>query len=318
MSLKRLSGIVLVLTLGIAIVILLTSLATGQTSAQAPGDNPRTTELDRVQKVLDHFKCWTIVEGEPVNRTVFLHDQFDFATNAAGQVEPTFETARIGDPTVFCNATTKIHPVAGGQISAGINDVNDHLTCYGMDVLEEFEHRTVEVRNQFGASTLQVEFPIGLCVPTQKLTVQLPGATPQPGGDFPKNLDHFKCYQVIGQPVNERVELQDQFDRLVFGTDHFEDVDVLQPVALCNPTRKVVFRGFTAATLTSSAIKWDVTAVKHPAAHLVCYFIEEPETIVANLVIRNQFGQQQLFAGASEFLCVPSLKREVGSTGPNP
>lgn len=315
MSLKRLSGIVLVLTLGIAIVILLTSLATGQTSAQTPGDNPRTTDLDRVQKVLDHFKCWT-VNGGPVDRVAYLHDQFDFERNAAGQLEPTFETVRVLDPTVFCNATQKIH----GDNSAGINDVNDHLTCYDMEELEDpdgFDPRPVEVINQFGTATLQVEFPIGLCVPTQKLTVQLPGATPQPGGDFPKRLDHFKCYQVIGQPVNERVELQDQFDRLFFDGE-FEDVEELQPAILCNPAQKVVFRGFTAATLTSNAIKWEVTAVKHPAAHLVCYFIQPRETITASLEIKNQFGQQHLFAGTSELLCVPSLKREVGSTGPNP
>ena len=110
MSLTRLSGIVMVLTLGIAIVVLLTSLATGRTSAQAPGDDARPSDLDRVQKVLDHFKCWTTEAHPVINRVAYLQDQFDVAPDPTGQVDRNFETVRVLEPEWFCNATTKIHP----------------------------------------------------------------------------------------------------------------------------------------------------------------------------------------------------------------
>jgi len=278
------------------------SLASGGTSAQtAPGDAARADELSKVERVLNHFKCWTATEAEPANRIAYLQDQFD-----TGGPAPSFETVRVEEPKVFCNAARKIH----GANSAGINDADHHLTCYGIEPLDVFLPKLVDVVNQFGSASLEVLRPLGLCVPTQKLLVD--GAKPDIGGGSPRNLDHFKCYEVtVGQPLDEQVEIQDQFDRL-FGANHFEDVLVLEPVLVCNPTKKAVFRGFTSPALTSSSGRLEVTPVRHPNAHLVCYRITPPESLGASVVFRNQFGpEQQLVALASEMLCVPSLKREV-------
>ena len=297
--------------LAIALTLLLgvNGLATGRTSAQtAPGDDTRTGALDRVEKVLNHFKCWT-AQGESASRIAYLQDQFDTTANAAGQTSSGYETVRVDEPRVFCNPARKIH----GTDSAGINDVNHHLTCYGIEALDPFEPRVVDVLNQFGTGRLQVLRPIGLCAPTQKLLVN--GDKPQFGGDAPKGLDHFKCYEVAGQPLDEEVRIQDQFDRLR-GADHFEDVFLLDPLMLCNPVKKAVFRGFVSPVLTASSGRLEVTPVRYPDAHLVCYRLTPPETLAAELVVRNQFGpEQQLVALASEMLCVPSLKREVRTPG---
>jgi hypothetical protein len=283
-------------------------LATGRTSAQtAPRED---AALDKVEKDLNHFKCWTAGQAESVNRIAYLQDQFDVGPTLPGQPSSTFETVRVQEPKVFCNASRKIH----GANSAGINDVDHHLTCYGIEPLDPFLPRLVDVVNQFGAARLEVLRPLGLCVPTQKLLVN--GAKPAIGGDAPRGLDHFKCYEVtVGQPLDEEVQIQDQFDRL-FGANHFEDVLVLEPLLVCNPTKKAVFRGFTSPALTSSAGRLEVTPVRNPDAHLVCYRITPPETLAATVVFRNQFGpEQELVALASEMLCVPSLKREVRTAG---
>ena len=97
------------------------------------------------------------------------------------------------------------------------------------------------MQNQFGPQKLTVTDPILLGVPSQKDT------EPPPSG-----LDHFKCYQATGNPVNAVVDLIDQF--------HFEPgVAVLNPDWFCNPTEKI-----------HNGQDFPIT---DPVDHLVCYLI---------------------------------------------
>ncbi len=105
------------------------------------------------------------------------------------------------------------------------------------------------------------------------------------------NLEHFKCYKVktaIGTPkfARREVTLVDQFGETT--------VTVLKPEALCNPVDK------------------NGEGVKDSDTHLTCYkiiprsFSLKPEVLVA-----NQFGENELTVVSRRTLCVPSAKTEL-------
>ena len=300
----RLGGFFLLLAVAVGLVLFLGS------SGSATGA-PATT-VPEVEKVLDHFKCWT-AEGASADRPAYLQDQFD--QNTAGAV--THESVVARRPEWFCNATQKkaFDPGTGTVHTAGINNLNDHLTCYKLEPLEQFAKWIVNVTNQFGDQRLQVIQPRDLCVPTQKRFVD--DIRPEIGGGAPTNLDHFKCYTVDGQPVVKVVQLQDQFDRLV-GPNNFETVTQLQPYLLCNPVRKTVFTGYVNPLAASKAVRWNVTPIQHPEAHLVCYKIQPQELLPHSLVLQNQFGPQFVATNLSDLLCVPSLKQVIIPPEPTP
>ena len=203
---------------------------------------------------LDHFKCYE-AEGDPVNQIVTLEDQFG--------VEP---EVLVEEPELFCNPVDK-----NGE---GIFDDTAHLTVYEIDEEEEEVERLVSITNQFGDQILIVGAPEFLFVPSEKNGV--PSAL---------NLDHFKCYEAEGDPVNVIVNLQDQF-----GVEPV--VLVAEPELFCNPVDK------------------NGEGILNPTAHLTCYEVdqEEEERVV---IVANQFGDQILEVEDPEFLCVPSEKTEV-------
>lgn len=213
---------------------------------------------------LDHFQCYTVAQGEPANATVTLRDQFGT------------EKANVFDPDTFCNPAAKTH---ANRVTP-IGDEDAHLTFYGIETANQEPPQAVLVGNQFGRDQrLKVGVARYLAVPTQKD----PHAAP-------KNLDHFKCYQAEGQPINASVGLQDQF--------HMQSaVQILDPQLLCNPVEKE----HAGAT----------TPILHPDDHLVCYAIEGSTFDGANVVTHNQFVQGTLSVGAARMLCVPSSKDKV-------
>src|SRR5262249_30867885 len=162
----------------------------------------------QTQPKLDHFKCWTVVEGRPANDFVLLHDQF----NQANELEP----ALVRSPIFFCNPTVKT--LSTGVVTPILHP-DHHLKMYLITTPPE-PTRTVTVFNQFdrvaAGQILTVFQPIILAVPTQKE----PHAEPQ-------GLDHFKCYLTRGEPVDRKVTLQDQFDK-----QRREEVAILRPVLL--------------------------------------------------------------------------------------
>jgi len=160
----------------------------------------------QTEPALDHFKCWTVVEGRPANDFVLLHDQF----NQAGELEP----ALVRSPIFFCNPTVKI-PSTG--VVTPILHPDNHLKMYLITTHPDPTTRTVTFSNQFTAAagqTLTVFQPVILAVPTQK----------DPHAE-PHGLNHFQCYLARGEPINAPVVLQDQFDKQTR-----EAVKVLQPV----------------------------------------------------------------------------------------
>jgi hypothetical protein len=114
-----------------------------------------------------------------------------------------------------------------------------------------------------------------------------------PGGPTaPPNLDHFYCYFAPGPVSPATVMLQDQFDVALKQTEQVQDLRIIR---FCNPVQKTTSNG-------------TVTSIQHPADHLTMYLIT-PEPIIPRVVIvRNQFGPQQLRTGNAVVLAVPSGK----------
>lgn len=98
-------------------------------------------------------------------------------------------------------------------------------------------------------------------------------------------LDHFRCYEAEGNPVNVTVNLEDQF-----GEE--PNVMVGQPKLFCNPVDK------------------NSEGIRNPTVHLTCYEIEDVGEEL-DVSIKNQFGEQSLKVEKPELLCVPSEKISV-------
>jgi hypothetical protein len=143
----------------------------------------------------------------------------------------------------------------------------------------------VSVTNQFGTRVLRVTKAVSLCVPSlKKLGGSAPGTAPNPE----RRLDHFRCYVVDPKQTPRTVTLADQFV-----TTRTHTVSV---VRICNPVSK---NGGT---------------VRKPTAHLACYSIRDiNESRVRAVTVRNQFGVARLSVGRGRSLCVPSLKRDLGT-----
>ena len=231
---------------------------------------------------LDHFKCYSVKEGRPANVIVDLIDQFDPATAPPPPV-------LVGPPIFFCNPAEKLVLTASGGPGAvtPITNPDGHLKMYLITHAAEQPQRTVTVSNQFnpaGAAQLLTVFrPVLLAVPTQK-----------DGHEFPKALDHFKCYITRGRPVQRAVILDDQWDR----DKRPEHVVVFEPVLFCNPVTKI-HDGVTTTPIPRRALVLD---------HLTCYRFIPPSTTVRNVRVLNQFGREKIVAAEARYLCVPSSK----------
>ena len=150
--------------------------------------------------------------------------------------------------------------------------------------------------NQFGSQRLKVGQPVGLFVPTDKGVKQSDGTLSfAPTND----LDHFKCYDVKGQRVKQKVSLSDQF------IPEMAPAAVYAPVLLCNPVMK---------------LHNDLTTyVQYPDDHLVCYEIKMEQS-THDLLLKNQFelDQRSTAVEGPVLLCAPSKKRHLeGGNGGN-
>lgn len=105
-----------------------------------PGDPP---------KLLDHFLCYKVHSASPfTKRTVSLEDQF-----GPGRAE-------IRKPRMLCNPVSK-----NGE---GIQSEEEHLVCYIARGLGRSTRHDVNVRNQFGLTSLSADLVRHLCVPSEK------------------------------------------------------------------------------------------------------------------------------------------------------
>lgn len=211
---------------------------------------------------LEHFQCYAIRAAEPhPDAKVNLKDQFE-----------TPDDVEVVRARRFCNPTRKIDE--NGNFP--IEDINQHLTFYAT-YPQIGPLRWAVVSNQFGQrQVLVLREPVGLAVPTLK-----------PPHEFPKGLDHFRCYAASGASVNKGVRLSDQFITPLTG--HF----VLNPKLFCNPVQK-----------THDDV---VTEIQNPDQHLTCYAMTRTQ-YQDGREVRNQFGDQAFRIGPADTLCVPSRK----------
>lgn len=255
------------LTIALAFVLVLLALASSS-PALARTDTPplETAPLVLAPDAplpLNHFWCYQITTSQPVSVTVRTQDQFD--------KKP--KRTRVGAAVRLCNPVTKVH---NGKTTE-IKYPNDHLLLYDIGDHKTPAALSVQVRNQFGTAQLAVFKPAEvLMVPPRK--------APHPA---PQNTDHFKCYRVEGQPLNVTVGLQDQFQSS-------DAIVVMQPFALCNPTRKY------------HKDKW--TEVRNKDAHLVCYIVT-PKQFSTTRKTSNQFRREEITTTQADILCVPSRKK---------
>jgi len=240
---------------------------------------------------LDHFRCYSNT-GHPAGLTALLEDQFDERLEKVEEVVVVW-------PIGFCNPVAKTIPSPGGGPgqTTDILDPNAHLTMYEIRETTRQRHVTwkVTVDNQFGRQTLFATKPVLLGVPTHKVSVE-----GEPTGlGPPVDLNHFKCYQAKGAPLNAAVTLEDQFETT--------DLLVVEPVLFCNPVEKTV--GTT------------ITEIEDPEAHLTCYNIDLATqigfTTQIHITTNNQFNHiaptPEPFTVVTDerVLCVPSNKAAV-------
>jgi len=240
---------------------------------------------------LDHFRCYSNT-GHPASLTVLLEDQFDQRLEKVEEVVVVW-------PIGFCNPVAKTIPSPGGGPgqTTDILDPNAHLTMYEIRETTTQRHPTwkVTVDNQFGRQTLFATKPVLLGVPTQKVSVE--GEDTELGK--PEGLNHFKCYQAKGAPLNAAVTLEDQFETT--------DLLVVAPVLFCNPVEK---------TVTSTTGVSIVTPIVDPEAHLTCYNLKLATQIGFSTNISIQTNNQFSHISPEPFtvvtdervLCVPSNK----------
>lgn len=98
-------------------------------------------------------------------------------------------------------------------------------------------------------------------------------------------LDHFKCYEAKGDPLDVTVDLHDQFEVE-------PGVLVKKPVFFCNPVAK------------------NGEGILNPAAHLTCYEISD-DGEKRDVVVEHQFGAQTLEVKKPQLLCLRSKKIDV-------
>ena len=210
------------------------------------------------ERGLDHFLIYDVNDVDH-EATVYLKGQFD----RKGAIK-----TQVGALTHFANPVSK-----NGE---EIVDKNAHLTWYKIRQEEEEPERVVTFKNQFGRQVINTGQPVLLAVPAEKR---------EEGSAFPKYLDHFKCYKAVGEPVEKKVTLRDQFgaSRNI----------ATKPVLFCLPVHKRhEDRDFK---------------IMNPDAHLAVYALEK-QPFERRIETKDQFGRNRLEVLSRELLAVPSLK----------
>ena len=173
----------------------------------------------------------------------------------------------------------------------GINDAITHLLGYKVKPIGNDEDVTVidiEVTNQFGAFTIDVEGPDLLLVPTTKGL----GDELRPG--LPGTVDHFLCYEVEDSEFQASATVEDQFG--------IHDVEVVEITLLCNPVEKTVEA--EDGTVTT-------TPVQNPDDRLLCFEIDEGPELDVQVNTDNQIGPELFSVDELELLCLPSVTQDT-------
>ncbi len=203
----------------------------------------------------DHFQSYPAVQaGGSDGPIVTIDDQFGSQTTDLGGVVRFWVPADKNDE--------------------GIDDPFSHLTCY--DIVDGVAGPPVISTNQFGAQPLTLGVPASLCVPTEKLI--FPG---------PVDVDHYKCYEATGAPIDVGVSIVDQFQG--------RTTLVLEPKLFCTPASK------------------NGEGIEDVDTHMTCYSTNPLGQPPGLIPILNQFlpGSVQIELLGPDLLCAPSTKEVV-------
>ena len=210
---------------------------------------------------LNHFLVYEAY-GPVVNDEVMLNDQF-----VSGEVAVVYE------PYLFANPVQKTVP---GSAPTPIEDPNEHWVLYDIwDAESPSADKRIGIDNQFGPQILDLLEREYLAVPSQKISWDQP-------------LDHFKTYWAAGPPVDEVVELTDQFGTVT--------PTVGAPYFFANPTHKV-----------TEEDEW--TPISDYRNHLTFYELWDFDPQVYEVWVDNQFvNDPGLVVAGPLYLAVPSQK----------
>ena len=211
---------------------------------------------------LKHFLVYEVFETEFPEVDVHLKDEFGEGDDV------------VQRPVLFANPVRKTHD----DNVTEIENPNEHLVFYEIQLVP-FEKR-VQIDNQFGPQTLDLDYTSALAVPSQKLAVEQP-------------LNHFKTYlanwMAIPPPTFPvEVQLEDQFGAIT--------ANITDPILFANPVRIWRIEG--------------PTPIFNHDNHLTFYALQYADTPpVWYVQIDNQFGiGQSLWVTGPSFLAVPTQK----------
>ena len=233
-----------------------------------------------IESRLDHFLCYTDLKPiSPEHGMVGLDDQFD--------AEPV--KAQVLDSRLFCNPANKEH----GHGHTSIIHAENHLVLYDLRH-PKVPNRAVEVDNQFGkGQRLKVGQAVGLFVPTMTVYTLDDGTL---GFAPTAELDHFKCYDVKGENVKQKVSVSDEF------VPEMSAAGVYAPDMLCNPVVKIHPIDSTTVTRTD---------ILNSDDHLVCYRLRMKQS-THKIMFHNQFeSRDETVVDGPKLLCAPSIKRHI-------
>lgn len=140
-----------------------------------------------VNREINHYLVYE-VERAKASATVGLTSNFD-----SGEIEAT-----VGDVVYFANPADKRH----GNDRFRIEDEHAHLAWHEIQCEPE-PVRRLRGRTQFGNFRMELEQPVGLLAPAEKV---------EDGSQMSNDIGHYKLY-VVGQctDVEVVVDLRDQF-----------------------------------------------------------------------------------------------------------
>ncbi|HEX9667380.1 MAG TPA: hypothetical protein VGA95_12605 [Thermodesulfobacteriota bacterium] len=244
--------------LGILVLMLLLSICIfgpHPTFAQPPTPTPPVFNLD-------HFKAYNIHVKEKKLPEVSVQDQF-----------MPYRPEKINPDRIrfFANPVSKDN--------AGKKDEFAHLTWYR--IRKDKPEKEITYLNQFTEfkpNKITVRKLSALLVPTEKI---------EKNSQFPKNLDHYLCYQVVtGFDRSKQITLDDQFQEKV-------TTSAGGPEYFCNPSSK------------------NNDPIKNNEDHLAVYVLGRGKEVDKEITIKNQFKKQSLKVLDQVFLLVPTKKLKV-------
>jgi len=227
----------------------------------------------QVNPLWDHYKVYNQNLPAPAPAgmpPVLLTDQFGQFTHQVISLDR------------FMNPVIKID----GPIAYPINNPALHYSWWS--ITPQPFTATVAVTNQFGDQTLSVLNAQYLLNPAAKDTVPLPAAIQPPVAN------HYKAYNVQGQPVNITVGMIDQFDTW--------QATVLLPRYLLTPVAKQIVGGPNYPIVDANQ-------------HYVVYEFQPPDPTPRTAYMTDQFLSNQLmYLYPGQWICVPSTKQIITPT----